>query len=69
MEENNEQGKKDGHGHSHGGILGKNTELYFAILSGATLITGFLLEKFTGISDNIPFGLYLAAYFLVAFSP
>ncbi len=67
MEENNEQGKKDGHGHSHGGILGKNTELYFAILSGATLITGFLLEKFTGISDNIPFGLYLAAYFFGGF--
>tara|TARA_R110002074_G_scaffold163654_3_gene323129 strand:- start:99 stop:2087 length:1989 start_codon:yes stop_codon:yes gene_type:complete len=63
MKDKDKHSKDDGHNHDHGGIFGKNTELYFAILSGVTLITGFLLEKFTGISENIPFGLYIAAYF------
>ncbi|WP_431128216.1 heavy metal translocating P-type ATPase [Flagellimonas flava] len=63
MNDKEKHGKDDGQSHDHGGIFGKNTELYFAILSGVTLITGFLLEKFTGVSDNIPFGLYIAAYF------
>ncbi|MCC4227447.1 MULTISPECIES: heavy metal translocating P-type ATPase [Flavobacteriaceae] len=67
MKEKDKHSKDDGHNHDHGGIFGKNTELYFAILSGATLITGFLLEKFTGVSDNISFGLYLAAYFFGGF--
>ncbi|MFT0714983.1 heavy metal translocating P-type ATPase [Flagellimonas lutimaris] len=63
MNDKEEHSNDDGHNHDHGGIFGKNTELYFAILSGVTLITGFLLEKFTGVSENIPFGLYIAAYF------
>jgi Zn2+/Cd2+-exporting ATPase len=63
MKDKEKHSKDDGHNHDHGGIFGKNTELYFAILSGVTLITGFLLEKFTGVSENIPFGLYIAAYF------
>ena len=63
MKDKEKHSKDDGHNHDHGGIFGKNTELYFAILSGVTLITGFLLEKYTGISANIPFGLYIAAYF------
>ena len=63
MKDKEEHSNEDGHNHDHGGIFGKNTELYFAILSGVTLITGFLLEKFTGVSENIPFGLYIAAYF------
>ncbi|HEA28916.1 MAG TPA: heavy metal translocating P-type ATPase [Leeuwenhoekiella sp.] len=50
----------------HGGFLGKNTELYFAILSGICLITGFLLDTFTEIL-NIPWYLYLAAYFFGGF--
>ncbi|MDB4293398.1 heavy metal translocating P-type ATPase, partial [Maribacter sp.] len=50
------------HDHSHG-ILGKNTELYFALLSGATLLVGFLLEKLTEFDGTISWGLYLAAYF------
>ncbi|QCW98871.1 cadmium-translocating P-type ATPase [Aggregatimonas sangjinii] len=50
------------HDHAHG-ILGKNTELYFALLSGATLLVGFLLEKFTDFDGNISWGFYLAAYF------
>lgn len=63
MEKKKEHHKKNSHNHDHGGIFGKNTELYFAILSGFTLITGFLLEKFTGVSENLPFGLYNGAYF------
>lgn len=63
MEKKKEHHKKNSHNHDHGGIFGKNTELYFAILSGFTLITGFLLEKFTGVSENLPFGLYIGAYF------
>ena len=53
----------DKHNHNHGGILGKNTELYFAILSGVALIAGFSLEKLTEISESIPFVLYISAYF------
>ena len=63
MKDKEKHSKDEGHNHDHGGIFGKNTELYFAILSGVTLITGFLLEKYTDISANIPFGLYMAAYF------
>ncbi|MBD1260751.1 heavy metal translocating P-type ATPase [Maribacter polysiphoniae] len=63
MNDKEKHSNDDGHNHDHGGIFGKNTELYFAILSGVTLITGFLLEKFTGVSENIPFGLYIAAFF------
>ena len=63
MNDKEKHSNDDGHNHDHGGIFGKNTELYFAILSGVTLITGFLLEKFTGVSENIPCGLYIAAYF------
>jgi len=55
--------KEDGHNHDHGGIFGKNTELYFAILSGICLITGYLLGKYGSISSSIPFGLYVSAYF------
>ena len=47
MKDKEKHSKEDGHNHDHGGIFGKNTELYFAILSGVTLITGFLLEKYS----------------------
>lgn len=61
MIKNTNQHKKEDH--DHGGLLGQNTELYFAILSGICLIAGFLLEKFTGLSNNVSFGLYLGGYF------
>lgn len=51
----------------HEGFLGKNTELYFAILSGICLITGFSLDVFTEISATIPWYLYLGAYFFGGF--
>ena len=52
----------DDDNHNHDGIFGKNTELYFAVLSGVTLITGFLIEKFTEVSESIPFVLYILSY-------
>lgn len=50
-------------GHNHGGIFGEKTELYFAILSGICLLTGFLLTRFSSASDTIPWAFYLGAYF------
>ncbi|GFD80109.1 ATPase [Tenacibaculum sp. KUL118] len=63
MNKSEKHHKEGGHHHDHGGVFGKNTELYFAILSGICLITGYLLEKYGSISSNIPFGLYISAYF------
>jgi len=63
MKTNDKQKEKSKQGHNHGGLFGKNTELYFAILSGFCLITGFSLERLTGISSSVPFDLYIGAYF------
>ena len=56
-------GKDDGHDHAHGGILGKNTELYFAILCGVTVAGGYALERFFGVPSWLPMALYVASYF------
>ncbi len=50
------------HDHSNG-ILGKFTELYFAIASGLFLLTGFFLEISSGFGQIIQLCFYLAAYF------
>ncbi len=52
-----------GQGHQHTGIFGARTELFFAILSGATLLIGWLLETFLEVNSWIPLCLFLAAYF------
>lgn len=52
-----------GHNHAHGGIFGPKTELIFAILCGAFLLIGWLLETFTEIGDWIPTSLLVIAYF------
>ncbi|APQ16187.1 heavy metal translocating P-type ATPase [Maribacter hydrothermalis] len=57
-----EHNHDDDDNHNHDGILGKNTELYFAILSGVTLITGFLIQKFSELSESVPFVLYILSY-------
>lgn len=54
-------------GHSHGGIFGANTELIFALLSGALLGTGFLLSWTGSASEIVATGLYVAAYFFGGF--
>ncbi|MEW6638704.1 MAG: heavy metal translocating P-type ATPase, partial [Actinomycetota bacterium] len=55
------------HGHSHGGVFGENTELIFAILSGATLVIGFLISVFADVTQWVPLGFYFAAYFFGGF--
>ncbi len=77
------QGKAGGHGpgdghdhgpdekeheHSHGEFLGPNTELIFALASGAALIIGFAIEKLVaGAPGWLPTALYIAAYFFGGF--
>ena len=49
------------HPHDHGGIFGGNSELIFAILSGVTLLAGWLIS-FSSSPEWIPWCLYLASY-------
>lgn len=51
-----------GHDHAHSGIFGPKSELIFAIFCGAFLLTGWLIETFTEVSEWIPRGCYIAAY-------
>jgi Cd2+/Zn2+-exporting ATPase len=52
-----------GHNHAHGGVLGPNTELIFALGSGGSLAIGWLIEKFVpGLPQWLPFALFLIAY-------
>lgn len=44
-------------------ILGKKTELYFAILSGGFLLVGFLFEKLSDIEQWISLYSYIISYF------
>ena len=59
---------EDHAGHSHGGIFGAKTELYFSLASGAFLAIGFGIEKlWSGHPGWLPFACYLAAYFFGGF--
>lgn len=51
------------HNHHSGGIFGKNTELYFAILSGVFLAIGFTLSQLNYISHLASIGIFISAYF------
>ncbi|MES2902722.1 MAG: heavy metal translocating P-type ATPase [Pseudomonadota bacterium] len=51
-----------GDDHAHGGIFGANTELFFALICGGLLATGFFIEKTMTVSDWVPFGFYVSAY-------
>ena len=56
-------GPTDGHDHGHGGFLGPNTEVIFAVASGAALGLGFGLETLMpGASGGLVLAFYLAAY-------
>ncbi|GGD45611.1 heavy metal translocating P-type ATPase [Erythrobacter arachoides] len=57
----------EGSGHAHGSIFGSNTELYFALISGAALATGFALSWTGAAPEFVSTGLYLAAYFFGGF--
>lgn len=53
----------DGHGHSHPKVGGVNLELLFAIASGASVGSGWLLSNLADLPESLPLGLYLVAYF------
>lgn len=50
-------------GHEHGGILGANTELIFAILCGVFLVIGWLLSITTDSPRWLLLPIYLTSYF------
>lgn len=49
--------------HKHHLIFGKKTELYFAILCGALLLIGFVIEKGTKLPNTIFYICYSISYF------
>ncbi|MFL0099338.1 heavy metal translocating P-type ATPase [Tenacibaculum maritimum] len=51
------------HDHSHGGIFGESTELYFAILSGFFFFLGVVLEKLTDVQEIYTLGSFVIAFF------
>ncbi|MBC8793663.1 MAG: heavy metal translocating P-type ATPase [Xanthomonadales bacterium] len=54
---------KDEKSHAHGGLLGPNTELIFALICGAFLVVGFAMEKLApGAPGWAPLACYVAAY-------
>lgn len=56
----------DGHSHEHSGILGENTELYFAIAAAVTLAIGWGLS-IVGVEGLAPKALYFTSYFFGGF--
>jgi Cd2+/Zn2+-exporting ATPase len=51
------------HEHAHGGLFGERTELMFAILCGALLLVGWLVETFATVANWMPVACYVIAYF------
>lgn len=49
-------------GHVHGGVIGEKTELAFSLISGAFLVTGWLLARLETGPAWLPTALYVAAY-------
>ena len=63
-------GHNHGHSHDHGGILGENTELYFAIGSGIFWLAGLLLSFLEGVAEIVPtvpfvIAILLGGYFIL----
>ncbi len=56
----NHDGDKQEHAHGHGGIFGERTELIFALLAGAVLAAGWLIER--RAAGLVPLAFYIAAY-------
>lgn len=55
------------HDHAHGGMFGEKTELILAIICGVLLGIGFGLSFINGLSDYVPIGFYIGAYFFGGF--
>ena len=53
-----------GHDHAHGGFLGENTELYFAIASGVCWLAGLILGFVAGVPETVSTVLYVLAILL-----
>lgn len=51
-----------GHDHAHGGIFGERSELIFAVLAGACVLAGWLVERTGWGPDWLPVLLYCSAY-------
>lgn len=64
---NNDAATEQDHEHEHGGILGENAELSFAVICGALLLLGWLLSWFPNINSWVSWSFYLAAYFFGGF--
>ena len=61
-------GDHAGHDHAHGGLLGPNSELVFALLCGGLLGIGFATERFaTAAPTWLPLACYLGAYLFGGF--
>ena len=59
---------KDEDAHAHGGLLGRNSELIFALLCGAFLVGGFAMERLApGAPPWLPLACYVVAYFFGGF--
>lgn len=55
--------KADGHaGHNHGGVFGEKSELIFAVLAGAFVLAGWLVERAAVGPDWSATALFCAAY-------
>lgn len=59
----------EAHRHEHLGLLGENSELIFAVVSGVLLAAGFVLSVATDLPGWVPLGLYVGAYGFGGFYP
>ncbi|MEQ8217828.1 MAG: heavy metal translocating P-type ATPase [Arenibacter sp.] len=55
--------KDHDHNHDHGGIFGRKTELYFAILSGVFFLMGLILASLMKATPWVSLICYISAYF------
>ncbi|RAJ12844.1 heavy metal translocating P-type ATPase [Arenibacter echinorum] len=55
--------KDHNHNHDHGGIFGKKTELYFAILCGVFFLMGLILASLMKAAPLVSLICYISAYF------
>jgi Cd2+/Zn2+-exporting ATPase len=60
-------GNGEAHEHAHGGLFGKNTELYFSIICGVLLGLGFALGFVSAAPARLSVSLYIGAYFFGGF--
>lgn len=67
VHEAQQEGKSQEHSHEHAGVFGKDTELIFALLCGASLGIGFGLSFVDSIPDWVSLAFYIVAYIFGGF--